>query len=87
MNQKFSVEYFNKELNAFRELLGQKTFWDKTDEEKDGAIKGLTFVYFNTECKTPKEEDQIQASFTAAIESYNSRSVYMFSLMLKKVIA
>lgn len=44
---KITLKYFFSEICNFRKLMGDLTFWEKTKEQRQKAIDGLTYVYLN----------------------------------------
>jgi hypothetical protein len=47
-SQSFPESYFYAEVGRFRELLGQPSFWERDEEQRENIIHGLSFVYLNT---------------------------------------
>jgi len=71
----YTHEEFYRELRAYRDLMGDRGFWQKDYENRQIAIKAITLVYFNTE----PTDDKIANSWEAAINEYTLRE----GLMLK----
>lgn len=89
----FTEKYFLEEIHRFRELLGQKSFWEQANSEEvaDRAIRGLSFVYLNlvNEDGTLPNQSQIDKwanIFDAAIGEYNRRKTYLLMLPLKRIL-
>lgn len=80
----FTTEYFDSEITNFRQLCGNKEFMHNEDKQ-DAAIKGLSFVYFNTLSKNKDEEEKIKYKFKAAMDNYNQRKAFMVKLLLRKL--
>jgi len=81
-SQSFSESYFYEELNRFRQLLGDKTFWNKTEEQREACISGLTFVYLNTvpndnSKASPELIQKWATQFDSAITEYARRGTYI----------
>ena len=73
-----SVSYFNEEVCAFRKLMGDKSFWAKTPEQRQLAINGLGYVYLNLahDDGTPlnaDETERIAITFDSTMIEYTRR--------------
>lgn len=87
----FKETYFKEELMRFRQLMGDKSFWAKTQDQKDLAIKGLAFIYFNVE---PDNGGPVDATFIQqmadlyqnTMNEYARRQTMMDMLSLKKYL-
>lgn len=44
---KFTEAYFLEECSRLRQMMGEKTFWQKDEDHRDAALKGLFYVYCN----------------------------------------
>lgn len=64
-------EYFRQEILAFRELMGQKSFWENV-ERAGRAMYGLTMVYVQT---NPLSESD-QNLYLATSSEYDRRLAY-----------
>jgi hypothetical protein len=69
-------EYFMSECHAFLTLLGSRTFWKLPFENREGALTGLTHVYFGVSESTEDQERQRVLAMQLALDDYNRRSVY-----------
>ena len=72
----FTEAYFLEEINRFREACGTKTFWDKTEEQQDAMVSGLTFVYLNVVNPDGSQPNHEQIKkwgfiFQQALENFN----------------
>lgn len=75
----FTRKYFRDELFRFRELMGEKTFYDdlhKPDNKSSRAFYGLIYTYAHTEGLT--EDDRIFLEATKL--EYEKRLAYMMLL-------
>lgn len=45
----FTEKYFLEEIVRLRQLFSDKTWWAKTEEQRDNCLKGLSLVYLNIE--------------------------------------
>jgi hypothetical protein len=87
----FTEAYFLEEVNRFREACGDKRFWDKTDEQQDAMISGLSFCYLNIvndDGSLPSKEqiDKWAFIFKQALDNYNRRKTMLVMLPLKKYL-
>lgn len=78
----FSESYFYEELNRFRQLFGDKNFWNRPEEQRERMIDGLTHVYLNTvpndNSKASTEHIQKWATlFDSAMTEYARRGTKM----------
>lgn len=58
----FTHEYFMQEARAFAEQIGSLSFWRLTEEQRDGALKGLLYVYSHV-ANDDAEQFRLAASF------------------------
>jgi hypothetical protein len=70
MEYLFTEKYFLNEISQFRVLFGKKDFLDD-HIKREGAIKGLTYVYLNT-----KPTSIVNSMFKLHIDEYNLRMSY-----------
>jgi len=87
----FTEKYFLEEINRFRSECGLKTFWDKTEEQHEAMIKGLTFVYMNIVNEdgsqpSPEQIDKWGFIFNQALDNYNRRKTMLALLPLKRYL-
>lgn len=87
----FTEAYFIEEINRFREQCGLKTFWDKTEEQHEAMISGLSFCYLNItndDGSQPSREqiDKWANIFDVAIQNYNRRKTFLVMLPIKKLM-
>jgi len=75
----FTREDFFRETLNFRDLMGSKSFWAKTDEERDRAVRGYGFVYTN--CPL---EQVIITTFCATMQEYTKREGMMLFAQLSR---
>lgn len=80
MSYQFTRQDFFRETLNFRELMGSKTFWAKSPEERERAIKGYGFVYTNC----PVEED-VASIFVSTMTEYTKREGMMLFAGLTKL--
>jgi hypothetical protein len=71
-NYQFTRQDFLRELLAFRDLMGSKTFWAKSEEIRNLAVRGFSFVYFNADLQ-PVDISFFEATLT----EYARRETYM----------
>jgi hypothetical protein len=77
MNAKeISPTYFCEELQRFRDLCGNRSFWDGPQEVRDAAFKGITVLYLSTVELTDAEID----GYRWALEDYNKREGYLMRM-------
>ncbi len=84
----FTEQYYFDEVLRFREGMGNKQWWEKTEEQRDAWIKGLALVYLNIENETglrstPEQIDKWATIFEATCVEYERRKTYM-KLMPRK---
>lgn len=84
-NVEFTIDYFNSQVCEFRQLFGQKDFWNKPEEHRELAVKALSYVYFNTKTTTPEDEVYLKSTFKNTMDEYNHRGTMIFMLNLKKI--
>jgi len=77
MNQQSPTEelpatYFREELGRFRDLCGDKRFWNSSGEKRDAAFKGITVLYLST----PGLTDADVLGYRMAMENYSRRAAY-----------
>lgn len=73
----FTKEEFVTELLRFRDLFGQKSFWARPSVDRQAAIGGLTFIYFNLDPSVDTEP--IAVSLKAALYEYILREGLMMT--------
>ena len=61
-----------REMMAFRDLMGSRDFWSKSETTHEKAIKGLGFVYVNAEL-LPGDENFL----VSAIDEYAHRKAVL----------
>ena len=44
---KIDLPYFYSEILAFRKLMGDKSFWERTPDQRQKAIDGIAYGYLN----------------------------------------
>lgn len=71
-----TLAYFYSEIVRFRELFGQRSFWEQGAEEvRENAVRGLAVVYINLVPKSAKENDDAVIAFDVAMMEFNRRSM------------
>lgn len=88
---KFSPSEFNEQVCNFRELMGDKTFWDKPENVRQRAIDGLVHVYLNlgndNGIALSPEELRISAlSLDVTLTEYSRREGMMAMAIFEKLI-
>lgn len=73
-NGPFTPEYLRKEICAFRQLLGQKSFWAKPEVQRRGAVAALGVVYFRMTA-TAEEIEECARIYESALDEYGRREV------------
>lgn len=80
-----SIEYFNSEIMGFRELMGQKSFWKKTPEQRQIAIDGISYVYLNLAnddgtALTSEDISKAARILESTLSEYSQREFMMLTL-------
>jgi hypothetical protein len=70
---KFTLNEFFEQVNYFYLLMDEKSFWVKSEESRDEALAGLTFIYNNTETDNPKDKETLTNIFEATKSEYSNR--------------
>lgn len=88
--EKFTEKYFDEELSRFRELCGQKTFWQGSEDMREACINGLGIVYLNCypEDGTDPTKDFIERQaykLHMAFMNYNQRASMILRFPSKKL--
>jgi len=68
--------YLLDELVRFRRLFGDRTFWQRAPEAREGAVRGLFYSYLNAQDLT----DGDMSTFQATMDEYRMRE-----LMIQKI--
>lgn len=68
-----SSEYFMSEICAFRDLMGSKSFWAKSAEHRELALKAISILYLNFKSDNPREKEDVINIFIATTEEYTRR--------------
>lgn len=87
----FTEKEFQAELLEFRKHCGDKTFWAKTEEQREAMIGGLSFMYLNLvqdDGKLPTREqiDLWGQWFSDALDNYHRRQAMLTMLPLKRML-
>jgi hypothetical protein len=87
----FTEKEFQEEIHRFRQECGLKTFWAKTEEQRQAMISGLTFMYLNLvtdDGKLPGKDkiDLWGQWFSDALDNYNRRQAILTMLPLKRAL-
>jgi len=66
----YTEEQFYQHLRDFRQLMGSRKFWEQSDDVKDNAVKGLSYVYMHT----ISDNDSVVTSFKSSVAEFDLRS-------------
>lgn len=80
MKTEFSRKEFCTEIVRFRELFGNKNWWEEPLEKREACIKGLTFMYLNVK-DTPENEAHCAMIYDATIGEYSQRALWLGKLV------
>ena len=77
-----TVEYFYGEVCAFRQYMGDNSWWDKSEQTRDLAISGLTHVYLNLRndkggLLDPDVSERVAMVFSSTLNEYERRNFMM----------
>lgn len=80
MSETYSAEFLKQELTDFRALLGQKSFWALSDNQRQGALNGLGIVYLRLHPTIVGEElEKLANAYYSAVDEYTRREVILIS--------
>lgn len=73
-----TIAYFNEEVCRFRQLFGERSFWQKTPEQRQLAVDGLGYVYLNLahedgSALTAEETERVAITFDSTMQEYSRR--------------
>lgn len=82
----FTIEDARKSITEFRTFLGQKSFWAKTSEIREQAIKGLSHVYLTYDSTGVSKDDQLALAeqYVSVIEEYQRRELMILRLAITR---
>lgn len=69
----FTRADFLREFHAFRQLMGERTFWAKPFGVREKAVKGFSFVYLNADL-LPEDV----TTFDSTLQEYGARERMSF---------
>lgn len=70
-------EYFMQEIRSFLSLLGSRKFWEMSDDQRNGAVQGLTHVYMKVVDDGNEFLQEARCSaMKVALENFNRRATH-----------
>jgi hypothetical protein len=70
----YTFRYFCDEVVRFREQFGLRTFWEKTQDERLGALSGIGFVFLNMR-GTAEESEKAEVLYHSTMDEYAKREL------------
>jgi hypothetical protein len=70
---KFTLNEFFEQVNYFNQLMGEKSFWDKSEKSRYEALAVLALVHNKTETDNPKDKETLTRIFEATKSEYSNR--------------
>jgi len=75
----FTEKYFYEEITRFRKMLGDKLWWEKSIEQRNACIRGLSLIYISAvnDDGSPLSKEQVEKladHLTATLNEYNRRA-------------
>lgn len=73
-----TIPYFYEEICRFRKLMGEKSFWAKSPEQRELAIRGLGYVFLTLtkedgSALDKKENEETALTFETTMQEYYMR--------------